>query len=207
MTVTEIREFRKGRYQIFLDGQFAFVLYKGELRRYHIREGEEISPSDEQEIRETVIPKRAKLRLMNLLKTKSYTEKQLRDKLTEGEYPREAIEEAIAYVKSYGYVDDARYAADYIFYHMESRSRTRITQDLMHKGISKEIIRDAFDRLEGEGSVQDEEALIREFLAKKHFDPENCEKKEQQRLMASLFRKGFSADKIRQVFRFYESDC
>ncbi|MCR4588590.1 MAG: recombination regulator RecX [Lachnospiraceae bacterium] len=206
MTITEIREFRKGRYQIFLDGEFAFVLYRGELRRYSLREGEEIAAEDYKEILEKVLPKRAKLRCMNLLQSKSYTEKQLRDKMRDGLYPEAAMDEAIAYLKSYHYVDDDQYAEDYIFCHMEERSRTRIEQDLMKKGISKDVTREAFQRLEDKGTVQDETIQIRQFLEKKHFDPENMEKKEQQKLMASLFRKGFSADKIKQVFRFYESD-
>ncbi|MCR5031338.1 MAG: recombination regulator RecX [Lachnospiraceae bacterium] len=206
MIVTEIKEFRKGRYQVFLDGEAAFVLYRGELRSFSLREGEEISPEAYREILEKVLPKRAKLRCMNLLKTKSYTEKQLRDKMREGLYPQAAIDEAIEYLKSFHYVDDDQFAEDYVFFNMEHRSRTRIEQDLMKKGISKEVTRAAFERLEDKGTVQDETEQIRRFLEKKHFDPEEMDKKEQQKLMASLFRKGFSADKIRQVFRCYESD-
>ena len=36
MTVTKIEPVTKSKYKIYLDGQFAFVLYKGELSRYHI---------------------------------------------------------------------------------------------------------------------------------------------------------------------------
>ena len=41
MTVTQIEAVAGGKtkYRVFLDGQPAFVLYKGELSRYHIREG------------------------------------------------------------------------------------------------------------------------------------------------------------------------
>ena len=38
MTVTKIEPVTKSKYKIYLDGQFAFVLYKGELSRYHIEE-------------------------------------------------------------------------------------------------------------------------------------------------------------------------
>ena len=43
-----------------------------------------------------------------------YTERQLRDKLRQGEYPQDVIEEAVAYVKSYGYVDDRKYYLRYL---------------------------------------------------------------------------------------------
>ena len=36
MTVTKIEPVTKTRYKVYVDGQFAFVLYKGELSRYHI---------------------------------------------------------------------------------------------------------------------------------------------------------------------------
>ena len=45
MTVTKIEAVAntKTRYKVFLDEQFAFVLYKGELSRYHVTVGEDIS--------------------------------------------------------------------------------------------------------------------------------------------------------------------
>ena len=38
ITVTKIEPLSKTRYKVYLDGQFAFTLYKGELSRYHIAE-------------------------------------------------------------------------------------------------------------------------------------------------------------------------
>ena len=43
MIVTDIVELDKKRSKIFIDGEFSFVLYKGELRDYSIREGHELS--------------------------------------------------------------------------------------------------------------------------------------------------------------------
>jgi len=34
MVVTAIEEYTKGKFKIYLDEEFAFVLYKGELRRF-----------------------------------------------------------------------------------------------------------------------------------------------------------------------------
>ena len=82
-----------------------------------------------------VLPKRAKLRAMNLLQGREYTTAQLRTKLQQGYYPTEIIEQAIDYVAGFHYIDDLRYAVDYITYHEDSRSRRRIEQDLQGKGI------------------------------------------------------------------------
>ena len=46
--------------------------------------------------------KKAKLRAMYLLNICDRTEAELREKLKKNEYPREIIEQAIQYVKSFG---------------------------------------------------------------------------------------------------------
>ncbi|HOO29020.1 MAG TPA: regulatory protein RecX, partial [Lachnospiraceae bacterium] len=106
MTVTKVEDYINGRYKIDIDGAFAFVLYKGELRRYQIKEGELLSGEAYREIMESVLPKRAKLRAMHLLKVSDRTEADVRRRLKDGCYPEQAIDEAIIYLKSYHYIDD-----------------------------------------------------------------------------------------------------
>ena len=117
MIVTALEELSASRSKVYIDGELAFVLYKGELRSYHLSVGEEIAQKDYNEIMEEVLPKRAKLRAMNLLTKREYTEKQLRDKLRAGFYPQRIIEEALAYVAGFHYTDDLRYACDYLTGH------------------------------------------------------------------------------------------
>ena len=109
---TDITELDKKRCKVYLDGEFAFVLYKGELRDYGIKVGTEISDTIYDEIISVALSKRCKLRAMNLLQKKDYTTRQLKDKLEEGLYHKELVDEAIEYVSSYKYLDDERYARD-----------------------------------------------------------------------------------------------
>jgi len=67
MLVTQVTELSKSRSKVYIDQEFAFVLYKGELRLYHIKEGQQLSEEDYRTIMQEVLPKRAKLRAMNLL--------------------------------------------------------------------------------------------------------------------------------------------
>ena len=196
MLVTQISEASKSRYRVYLDGQFAFVLYKGELRQFQIKENQELSQESYQQIMTQILPKRAKLRSMNLLQSRDYTRKQLEDRLTQGDYPPECIEEAIAYVESYGYIDDRRYARDFIEYHIQTKSRTRIETDLMRKGVAQDVIRAAFDELGNMGVEQDESEIIRDLLRKKKYCPDTATKQEQQKIYGFLFRKGFSSETI-----------
>lgn len=199
MTVTKIEEINRSRVRIFIDSEFAFVLYKGELRIYNIRENEEIREADYTEIMQNILPKRAKLRSMNLLKSRAYTEKQLRDKLHHGEYPQNIVNEAVDYVKSYGYIDDRKYAEDYIIYNMENKSRKRMEQDLYIKGIDKKIMQEVMEEILKDGNAMNEMVMAQRLLRKKNYDPNTAETKEKQKLSAFLYRKGFTAETIRSV--------
>lgn len=197
--VTGITAFSKGRYKIDIDGQFRFVLYRGELHTYHLKEGERISEESLEEILSEVLPKRAKLRSMNLLKRREYTEYQIREKLRQGLYPEEVIDKAVEYVKSYHYIDDRRYVKDYIVYYSESRSRGRIEQDLLRKGICRELIRKVYEEDLCEENLPDEIPLIEKWLEKKSYDKENAGYQERQKMGAFLYRKGFSLDNIERI--------
>lgn len=196
--VTAITGLSKGRYKIEIDGQFRFVLYKGELHTYRIKEGEKISAKDLEEILTEILPKRAKLRSMNLLKSRMYTEHQIREKLKQGFYPEAVVDEAVEYVKSFHYIDDRRYVKDYIIYYSESRSRGRIEQDLFKKGIDKDLIYAVYEEDLGE-ELPDETVLMEKLLKKKNYDRDHAGYQERQKMGAFLYRKGFSLDKIEKI--------
>ena len=197
MTVTKITEISKSKLKITIDEEFAFVLYKGELHHYRLQEGEEISDEVYSEIMEEILPKRAKLRAMNLLKARAYTEKQLTDKLREGGYPESIIEDAISYVISYGYLNDRFYAADYIEYNKETRSRTQIFNSLIQKGIPKEIVEEVWEENVQEEGKDLEQKQILSWMKKKNFVPSEATYEEKQKFSAFLYRKGFQIDAIR----------
>ena len=199
MRVTGIEEISKSRVRVSIDEQFAFVLYKGELRSFHIREGEELEEADYSAILTEVLPRRAKLRAMNLLKSREYTVRQLHDKLEQGGYPREIIEEALEYVAAYHYTDDLRYAAAFIRNNADRRSRGRIEQDLLGRGIDRMTLEKAWAEWEKEGGAQDEQAMIQALLAKRGFDPETADQKERQRVYGFLMRKRFSGEQVRRA--------
>ncbi len=199
MTVTQLTDMGKGRYKVYIEGSPAFALYRGELTRLGIREGEEITEESLREIQEEILPLRAKKRAMNLLQKREYTTAALREKLRDGEYPETCIEEALAYVESYGYVDDMRYTRDFITYNLDRKSRTRIEQDLMRKGIRKDTVRAVFEELEEQGTVQDEATMIRSLLNKKKYDAGTADGREKQRMYAFLYRKGFHSEAINKA--------
>lgn len=199
MIVTEIIAITKSRYRVVLDETMSFVLYKGELNRFHIQEGAEFPEDIYRSLLHETLPKRAKLRCMNLLKSRDYTRKQLEDKLRQGGYPAKIIEDALAYIESYGYIDDEKYAKEFIAYNMQKKSRIRIENDLLKRGVSRELICKVFDELKAMGMEADEVDMIEKLLLKKNFYTQSATDEEKRKIYGFLYRKGFHTDMINRV--------
>lgn len=199
MIVTQIEAVagKKTKYKVFLDGQLAFVLYKGELSRYHIREGIVLDTEVLKQINEA-IKKRAKLRALHLLNAMERTENQLRTKLEENGYPKEAVQEALEYVKSFGYVDDGGYARRFAESRKKIKSKQEIQSILLQKGLSREEIESALEEVY---QSQDSLEAIQRLAKKRHYDPATATFAEKQKLFAYLTRKGFRYEDIRQVIQ------
>lgn len=197
MEITKIQALTKQKYRVFLDGESAFAVYKGELSRYHLEEGAVLPPEVYEELVGKVLTKRATLRAMHILERTDKTEAQLRRKLEESEYPKEAVESAIAYVTSYGYLDDRRYAEHYIEWKKQGKGKARLKMELAQKGISREIIEEVLESADF-GETRE---TIRELILKKRKTNTRMDEKEKQRLYGFLMRKGFSSSDILAVMR------
>lgn len=162
---------------VHLEGAESFPLYRKELVMFGISEGAELSEDSYRRIMEELLTKRARRRVMYLLQKMDRTEYQLRKKLQESHYPALVIEDAIAYVKGFHYIDDVRYAWNYIDFRKADQSRRQIMMSLQEKGISGADIQSAFDQTE----FPDEMEQILRWKEKKHFCPEKADLKEKQR--------------------------
>lgn len=199
MIVTKIEEYKKDRFKIFIDEEFAFCLYRGELKTYKVILNEALSESDYNTILNELLPKRAKMRAMNLLKAHMYTERDLRNKLKDGLYPQGCINVAIEYVKSYGYVNDYEYARQYIMGRADQKSRIELKNYLLNKGISVDVFELVYEEFLNE---VDESDIIKKLLIKKlnGRDANNLDINEKNKLIRYLVRKGFSYSRIVDVF-------
>ena len=84
--------------------------------------------------------KEVRKKALKLLEHMDRTEKGLSDRLRQAGFCTEAVEDAVAYVSSFGYVDDSRYAENYIAYRIQSKSRHKILQELLQKGVDLSLI-------------------------------------------------------------------
>lgn len=154
----------------------------------------EIKEKSEEDRKEEV--RRAKLRALHLLTAMDRTEANLREKL-QASYCEEAVETAIEYVKSYGYLDDERFVKVYIESKSRTKSRKQIEQELIFKkGVSKEAVARGFEMAE----TVDIQEVIWKYMQKKKIDPRNCDYEQKQKFFAYMIRKGFQIDDLKSVF-------
>jgi regulatory protein len=118
-----------------------------------------------------------------LLKSQDYSEQRLRMKLRTAGFPEDTVTMAVEAMKDAHYIDDRRYAENYVKYHLRDRSRRRIEQDLQERGIAEDIIEEVFQAItenavektdtENGVSAADEAEIeqICKLLRKKQFDP------------------------------------
>ena len=139
----------------------------------------------------------AKLRALKILTRMDKTEQELEDALNRAGFSTEAVREAMDYVRSFGYLNDASYARKYVDCYKDRKSCQRIRFDLMKKGIDKDLVNEAIENCED----MDELAVLRRSLHKKWSSEEKPDEKNRNRIAASLARQGFSSHDIWQVLR------
>lgn len=138
---------------------------------------------------------------LTLLEYRDRTEQEMRRKLREREYTPEEIEETITFLTEYHYIDDAEYARRYIRTHCGRKSIRCLRAELEQRGISRERIDDALEETD-----VDESSQIAAWIRKKGYTPGvHLEPDQYRRLTASLGRKGYSFEEIRQVMDYYFS--
>ena len=142
--------------------------------------------------------KSARRKAMLLLEHMGRTEKGLSDRLRQAGFSAEAVEDAMNYVRSYGYLNDLRYAENYISFRINSKSRQKILQELAGKGIDRETALSAWESA-AEVETPDELAVLRSTVLKKYQEETVLDEKAMRRLQGFLLRRGFSYGDISHV--------
>ena len=202
MLVTEVRKITDRKYRIRLEDGVSFVLYAAEVRKYRIRQQEDLAEETIRQIMEEVLKKRACLRCLNLLKTSDRTVQQLTGRLRLDGYPEEVIRCALDYVASFHYTDDRRYAQNYVRMMSARKSRRQIETELIGKGVDHEVVRAAL--CEADAEAEEEGGLEKEAILalarKRGYDPGKADRDETARFYRYLMGKGFGYESVRSAF-------
>lgn len=198
MQITDLTPVGKTRTRVTIDYDQTLVLSNRDILQFDLRQDAEI-PEDVWEKLCGKLRSDALLKCGSLLKDMDYTEKALSGKLSGSGFPEEIVRGAVEAMKEAHYVDDRRFAENYLHAHAGSRSRLRLRMDLLNKGIPSDLADEVFaDWEEENGSriFEEEVSQIHELLRKRHYDPETADWQETQKTKAFLMRKGYSSEVI-----------
>jgi regulatory protein len=144
--------------------------------------------------------RKAEARAMKLLLCHMMTVREMRERLIKEGFADGPVEDAIEYCSSFGYLNDERYAENYIISMRPKKSAAMIRRELENKGVSAENIETAFEE-----NPYDESEIIYNLVRKKDGEPHRLDDRELRRTYAFLARKGFGSSEIwKAIHRFQD---
>lgn len=189
---------RSSRYKIYLDNEF-FGDVDGELViKYGMRVGKEI---DEESLKKLIYENeisKAKNYAFDLLTRRSYSRKEILDKLGRKEFSEDAIKISIETLERLGYIKDEEFARNWV----ESRKRLKpkgkfaLRDELYKKGIDQAIV----ERVLAEINPSEEREMARRAAEKKVKGYRKLDQKvAKRRLFSFLQRRGFEFEIAREI--------
>ena len=201
---------------LFLDGETVGPVKNSDMAFFNVTDGADIEEEKTEEILLNCILPAGKRKALDLLGVADRTEKELHDRLSEAGYGESVILHIMDYVKQYPYLNDSRYAYNYLYSFGGKKSLREIRQKLLEKGISDELYEDALARyledrklaaeVRGEDYDPDEDPelfAVRRLAYRKVAEGTALTQKQREKLCTSLLRKGFPYGTVRRVIAEY----
>jgi regulatory protein len=195
-TITAIEpQRRRGRYNLFVDGEFALALDAETLAASGLKTGSAVAGNDLIKLAAEALRKRALDAALRLLAYRPRSEQEIRTRLLRHGLPPDVIGATIDRLRGYGYVDDAAFARAWV----DSRSagsprgQRLLRRELRGKGVDVEVATEA-------ATATDEQDAARRAAEKKARSLRGLEYPDfRNRLAGYLQRRGFGYDVIKPV--------
>ncbi|HDQ45078.1 MAG TPA: hypothetical protein ENN17_06190 [bacterium] len=189
------------RFNLFLDGEFAFGLDQTVLLECHLHEGDSLAPAEIGKVLRCEARHRAKEKALRLIAYRPRSVEEVRKRLRETGCDPSIVQEVIDNLVRVNLLNDAEFAASYVRSRLIQKpiSRRLMESELRAKGIADAVMASVLEREYETGS---DEAIARELIRKKvrqyaGQDPLKVRKK----LSDFLARRGFGWDVIGTVVR------
>lgn len=137
-------------------------------------------------------------RAMKLLSIKSRTEAELREKLLARAVSEQVVDQVIAQLKAWRYLDDEQFAADYSSSRLQQRplGRRRLSWELTHRKVPQPIVESTLDHAYGQCN---EDELIDRAIAKRlRLRGRPRDRQQAKKLFDYLIRLGFASELVRR---------
>lgn len=197
--LTQIKETKKGRLALFLDGEFAFSLDEDTFASAHLHEGDELEDWQVEDLRKQSDTRRALDKAMDYLSLRDHAAGELYQKLCR-KFDGPSAAYAVARAQELGLLNDAdfarRRAAELL---RKRKSRREILTDLSAKGIDRDVAAEAVEVLyQTDEDGEDPELATARMLVERRYAAKLAAGKREQ-VAAALARRGFSHAIIREV--------
>lgn len=142
--------------------------------------------------------------IARVLGMKSYSEYELRKKLSEHKFTAEAAEYAISKLTEMNLIDDMQYAINFVAgCRIKGYGKIRIKQELLRRGIDRQIAEDVLSSDADENTT--DEDFIKNFLAKR-FAGSETDQKTVSKAVSALMRRGFTWEQISAAMHKYTEE-
>ena len=196
-TITQIKETKKGRLALFLDGEFAFSLDEDTFAAAALHEEDEVEEWRLEELRKQSDTRKALDKAMDLLSLRDHAAGELYQKLCR-KFDGPSAAYAVAKAQELGLLDDAQFARRRAAELLRKRkSRRANLDDLTAKGIDRDTAAGAVEALYADAE-QNPELTAAIQLVQRHYAAKLSAGRRDQ-VAAALARRGFSHAVIRQA--------
>lgn len=201
ITITSIEPQKKkrNRFSIFLDNAYAFGLDVATVAKFNLKRGDVLTAEQLSEILLHEEKQQIQERAFRLLAGRAHSEKELRLKLSQKGFSRQAISSALDELKEKGFIDDHAFATAFARQRLLKKpvGKFRLSQELKQKGVDEKVVDSVIDEVYGDTS---EEELARKLLQKQKQRYAGLTQQEQKRrLNEFLLRRGFSWETIAEI--------
>jgi len=133
---------RRPRFDLYLEGVFAFTLRPELILASGLAVGAELSPERQRWLYDEEQRLGAMEAALRLLAMSQRSEKELRDRLKKRGFRKAALEAAVTRVREMGYLNDAAYAKFFVETRQAStpRSRRALSYELERKGVDRDVV-------------------------------------------------------------------
>jgi len=212
ITLVESQKNNPRRFNIYLDGQFAFGADEDTIVDFRLVAGKEISKEILDKLLKEVEVGKLMERMYGLFNVRLRSEREVRNYLKQLSFKRKlkereeiseiVVENLIEKLKRKGLINDAEFALKWT----ESRRRSKrkginvIKQELFQKGISRDIIEEIISNKD----IESEEKLAEEALQKRMKRLETLSSVEfKKKATEFLIRRGFEFSLVKDVVENY----
>lgn len=199
ITAIEAQKRRKNRLSVFIDGEFAFGIEAEVAGKLGLTVGQEVDREDIERVLQAEELQRACQRAYRFLAACPRSESEVARRLGDYQYPDALIRQVLAHCRRLGYLDDAKFAAEFAASRVVQKrlGPVALKFELRRRGVAEALIEAAVQQAYASTS---ETELVLALIKKKLKSLRNLPyPKARQRITAFLLRKGFHRDLVQDL--------